>query len=93
VRLCGEIDLSAAGEVRRELGQHVDDEGDVIVDAGEVSFIDVGGCRAIVETAAQLSGDRRLVLRDAPPQLVRVLAICGWDHDPHLTVIPRGAAA
>jgi anti-anti-sigma factor len=91
VRLGGDIDLSTASRVRRRLHAHVQDEGDLVVDARDVSFIDVGGCRAIIETAAELKGEQRLVLRDAPPQLVRVLSACGWDRDPHLEVIPREA--
>jgi anti-anti-sigma factor len=93
VQLSGEIDASAAPHVRRRLSEELYDQGDLVVDAGGVSFIDVGGCRAIVQTAARLTGGRRLVLRDAPPQLVRVLAICGWDRDPHLEVIPREAGS
>jgi anti-anti-sigma factor len=92
MRLSGEIDDAAAAEVRERLDEQLAGDGDVLVDAGDVSFIDVGGCRAIAATAARMTGDRRLVLRDAPPQLLRVLAICGWDRQDHLEVIPREAA-
>ena len=91
MRLSGEIDVSGVPHVRRSLDASLGDGGDVIVDAADVSFIDVEGCRAIAETASRLTGERRLVLRGAPPQLVRVLTICGWDRSPHLEVIPREA--
>jgi hypothetical protein len=57
-----------------------------VIDAGELSFVDVSGCRALVQTALAMDPPRHLVLEAASAQLLRVLELCGWRHLPALEV-------
>jgi anti-anti-sigma factor len=88
VSLRGELDLATAPSVSAKLGEEVGGDGDLVVDAGEVSFVDVSGCRALLEVAERLPTGRRLVLAHAPPQLAKVLKLCGWLDHPRLAVYP-----
>ncbi|MET7298495.1 anti-sigma factor antagonist [Embleya sp. NPDC005575] len=94
LRLEGEIDLANVDVVRRVLAAASRDGGDVRVDVGKLAFIDVAGLRVFVDQAGALS--RRgghMVLIGASRQMLRVLALCGWDAVPGLTMVERIAPA
>ncbi|MEU7744324.1 STAS domain-containing protein [Nonomuraea sp. NPDC049158] len=57
------------------------------VDLSGLTFIDVGGLRALVSAAAALhdgGGDHVLTLRSAPPHVRRLLQLTGWYQTPGL---------
>jgi anti-anti-sigma factor len=56
------------------------------VDLNGLAFIDIGGLRVLVATAAALhgGGNHVLTLRSAPPQVRRLLDLTGWRHTPGL---------
>ena len=95
VEVAGEVDLAVADDVGSWLGEHIADAGDadVVVDVRHLSFIDVTGCRVLVEIARQLPAGRHLVLVNAPRHLVRTLELCEWLDCPQLRVVPEAAAA
>jgi anti-anti-sigma factor len=82
----GEVDVAVDRYLWSRLEEHLLAEGDVVVDVGEVSFIDVSGCRALVRAATRLRGGRRLVLAHPPRQLVRTLSLCGWADHPRIVL-------
>jgi anti-anti-sigma factor len=84
LELTGDLDLTAARAVRERLRERCREDHDVVVDVHDVSFADLAGCRALVEAAQELPADRRLVLLNPPPPMMRVLTLCGWLDDPRL---------
>ena len=91
VVVSGEVDIADEDRLRRHLDERVSGGGDIVVDVGGLSFIDVSGCRALVRVAATLPDGRHLVLVNVPEHLTRVLSLCGWADHPRL-VLSRGPA-
>jgi anti-anti-sigma factor len=86
IRVSGELDFASGPYVAARLAEHLPASGDIVIDAGELSFVDVSGCRVLVQTALALDPPRHLVLEAASAQLLRVLELCGWRHLPALEV-------
>jgi anti-anti-sigma factor len=82
-RLVGEIDLSNARELRRrqEPGQ-----GNLVLEMGELSFMDSTGLRGLIELANGLQPDRQLILRNPSPAVDRLFEITGVDRIPNLNI-------
>ncbi|SNY53636.1 STAS domain-containing protein [Paractinoplanes atraurantiacus] len=89
VRLRGEVDLATVPRLEPVLELLLDAPGDVVVDLGGVTFLDVGGGRALARTALLLRPTGRQVhLRAASPFVCRVLFLLGWAD---LFVLPEPA--
>jgi anti-anti-sigma factor len=87
LELDGEIDANAVGELTRALSSAVRRErGDVHVDMGRISFIDLSGLRALVDTATTLDEGRSLVLDPVPEHVAQLISLIGWDRAPGLRV-------
>jgi anti-sigma B factor antagonist len=54
LRASGEIDVATSPELRRALHQLVDRQGSIVVDLGDVSFIDSSGLGVLVGTLKRL---------------------------------------
>ena len=81
IALSGEMDLSNAGEVEREL-MHAEatDAPTIVVDLSELSFMDSAGIRLLIAADARSRADsRRLRLTRPPAAVTRVLCIAGVD--------------
>ena len=89
VALTGELDLATAPFVSATLERELHTDGDVVIDARDVSFVDVSGARVLLRTAERLPTGRQLVVAGAPTRLVKVLQLCGWLDHPGLSVQPR----
>ncbi|WP_239116387.1 MEDS domain-containing protein [Planotetraspora phitsanulokensis] len=90
--LDGEIDANGVGELARALSSAVRRErGDVHVDMGRISFIDLSGLRVLVDTATALAEGRSLVLNRVPEHVVQLIRLIGWDRAPGLRVRGGGA--
>ena len=64
--------------------------GDLHADLGDVSFIDVGGLRVLVETGCRLGGERRFIVYALKPHTRRIIIcaagqICSYRCEQHLT--------
>ena len=90
VVLSGEIDITSASYLAERLAERTGGEGDLVVETAELEFIDVAGCRMLVEAAERLGNGSRLRLPDAGTALLRVLRGCGWADHPRL-VFSSGA--
>ena len=86
VVLSGEIDLAEAPALAGHLAGLAETEGDLVIDAANVTFIDVAGCRVLLETADRLTSGARLVIRRPPPALLTVMRACGWATHPRLVL-------
>jgi anti-anti-sigma factor len=90
VVLSGEIDITSAWSLAARLAERAGGEGDLVVETAELEFIDVAGCRMLVEAAERLGNGWRLRLPDAGTAMLRVLRGCGWADHPRL-VFSSGA--
>jgi anti-anti-sigma factor len=89
--LSGEIDVAEAPVVADRLAELGDPHGDLVVDAAHLSFIDVAGCRVLLEAAERLAGNARLVVMRPPACLVTVMAACGWADHPRVVLLAEPA--
>jgi anti-sigma B factor antagonist len=75
--LSGRLDVSAVAEVRAALHQAIDSgTGDLVVDLSAVELLDATGLGVLLgadRRAKQV--DRRIVLRDASPRVLRILRV------------------
>jgi anti-anti-sigma factor len=78
--LTGELDTAGAaalGEFVTALGR-ASGGGEVVIDLSGLTFIDSTGIQALLQAESDLSGGGgRLVLRDPPEAITRLLSICG----------------
>jgi anti-sigma B factor antagonist len=80
VRLGGELDLSTAPTVRRALLDAVDGApGRVVVDLGEVEFMDSTALSTLLEARARLRERERFLLAAPGLEARRALEISGLD--------------
>ncbi len=86
--IAGEIDESTYAGLVGVLDELGDTGGEVQLDLAGVQYCDLAGLRAIVALtgAGHVGNGRRVVLRDVPPHLRKVLEIVGWDTTPGLTM-------
>jgi anti-anti-sigma factor len=87
VHISGDLDFAASPYVSARLAEHLPGSEDIVVDVGGLSFVDVSGCRALIETLLALKPPRRLVLADPSPVLQRVLELCEWRDLPRLELL------
>jgi hypothetical protein len=82
--LAGEIDLIAAPGVGARLEHEVTGDRDVVVDAREVSFIDITGCRTLVEAAPAPAARPADARGGRPPRARPAHGLCGWTQEDRL---------
>ncbi|MEW9533643.1 MEDS domain-containing protein [Microbispora sp. NPDC049125] len=85
LRVEGEVDansLDPLAEALTAAGRRC--RGDVHVDLSGVSFIDLSGMRALVDTAQSLGSGRSLVLAQVPKHVHQLFKLIGWDGAPGL---------
>jgi anti-anti-sigma factor len=77
--LHGEMDISTRAQLTHVLGQAaLPGGGDVVVDAGQATFLDGGTIGALMRTAHDLKHDnRRLTVVNAPAKLRRIIQLAG----------------
>jgi anti-sigma B factor antagonist len=95
VRLGGELDLYNAQEVRDALVKAcADSPGRVVVDLGEVEFLDSTALGVLIEARAMLENRRAFLLAAPGLETRRALQVSGLDR--HFTVhetVPEALAA
>jgi anti-anti-sigma factor len=73
VYLSGELDMASADGFPETVVAN-DGHGELILDVGELTFIDSTGIRALLKLA-EMTGPREVVLRHPPANVERVLGI------------------
>jgi anti-sigma B factor antagonist len=95
VRLGGELDLYNANQVRDALGEACNDSPErVVVDLGEVEFIDSTALAVLIEARTKLENRRAFMLAAPGLETRRALQISGLDR--HFAVhetVPEALAA
>lgn len=78
--VAGDVDFRSLSEFSKAIdGALRTHPGDVHVDLGGLTFIEVSGMRVLADAARQLSEQgRRLVLENVAPHLSPVLKLVGW---------------
>lgn len=84
VHLAGEMDLSNGMQVRTFLDAATpvdgENDGDILIDAGECTFMDVAGTAALL-SFARARAPRRVRVTAPPPSLCRILELTGSAHE------------
>ena|SRR5690606_4216419 len=77
VRVGNRLDAGTVEDVRPRLHEAVDHgRGDLVVDLVELEMIDATGLGVLVGTHRRATdAGRRLVLRNVPPRIMRILAV------------------
>lgn len=92
VRLAGELDLYNADQVRAAVLGVIDDGLErLVVDLGEVEFLDSTALGVLVEARSRMPNRRALLLVAPSAEILRPLAISGLDR--HLGVFDSVADA
>ena len=76
----GELDMATAEELRVALDRALSDDPTVVVDLGDVPFIDLSGVRVILQTAEARNGHGPLQLVNAP-RVAWLLELVGLDEE------------
>jgi anti-anti-sigma factor len=76
LRLSGEFDISSVDTFRLAVETLADPDREVVLELTKLTFIDSSGIRAIL-TMAQEIGTNGVVLRNAQPNVRRVLELIG----------------
>jgi len=85
-RLRGELDMASAVTFEKELLPVAQGSGKLVLDLGDLTFIDSSGLRALVQLSEQMNGSAPLVLSNVPHGVQRLLDIVGLDTLPGIEV-------
>ena len=85
-RLSGELDMATAETLRDALQPVVQADGRLVLDVGEVTFIDSSGLRALLELSQQMNGAAPLVLSQVSSSVRRLFDIVGFESIPGIEV-------
>src|SRR3954454_778290 len=80
VSVLGELDLSVIGSVDREIERaEASDAGRIVLDLGELEFLDASGVRLLLHLSARSksNGERLCITRARSPQVQRVIELTG----------------
>lgn len=83
----GELDLGSAEEFHHQVAGALDEEGEVVLDLGGLTFIDSFGLRTIALLARMIDG-RGVVLRSPRAEVLRVLELIDIESIPGIRVEP-----
>ncbi|GAB1817597.1 MEDS domain-containing protein [Herbidospora sp. RD11066] len=87
IRVEGEIDATSSADLARRLADAAQTvSGDLHVDLHGVTFIDLAGLRALVDTAKTLGDQRELVLGPVPEHVGQLMRLIGWHTTPGLRI-------
>ncbi|HKW08483.1 MAG TPA: STAS domain-containing protein [Candidatus Dormibacteraeota bacterium] len=93
LRFAGEIDISNSEAIAQSMRIALGNVARSHLDLSGLSFIDVSGIRALVETAIDLGDGRQMLLHGLPRQLQTVMRITGWADEATLTLCDCKVAA
>src|SRR5262245_34008736 len=91
LRVEGEVDTSNSDALAEALVAITDpdaSDGDVVVDMAGLTFIDSSGFRVLIQFARSLQDRGRLVIRSAPPLVLRLFDTLGLSNLDELVIEP-----
>ena len=78
--------MASASTLRDALEPVVEAQRGLVLDVGELTFIDSSGLRALVQLSSQMNGSAPLVLSQVPPSVRRLLDVVGLEAIPGIEV-------
>lgn len=95
-RVAGEVDLGTLPIFDLALELLAGCSSDVVIDLSAVTFLDIGGARALAQATGQVrDSGRRLWMRDPSPQVRRMIDLLGWaalyDWEPGMSLATSAA--
>jgi anti-anti-sigma factor len=75
LRVAGEIDLNSHRAWKQALRRMAGRSDEILLDLSELTFIDVRGTAVLMDLAELLPDGHRIVVRNAPPGLLRVMQV------------------
>ncbi|WP_169949149.1 STAS domain-containing protein [Microbispora sp. H11081] len=75
VILAGEVDLSNSAALATALAAARSERGEIVVDTGDLRFVDLAGLRALLAPGSPVKGGTAVRLRNVPPYLSRLIEI------------------
>ncbi len=79
IRVHGDLDLYSAPELWRATAPHAEPGARIVIDLGDVAFMDSQGVRVLVQAAQEVGEAGRVTVRAARPPLRKVMQITGLD--------------
>jgi anti-anti-sigma factor len=84
LRFAGEIDITNSEAVAQSLRVALTEGLRQHLDLSGLSFCDISGIRALVDTTLELGEGRQVLLHGLPKQLQTVMRVTGWSKGPNL---------
>jgi anti-anti-sigma factor len=78
--------MATAETLRDALDPVVQANGQLVLDVGEITFIDSSGLRALLHLSQQMNGSAPLVLSQVSPSVRRLLDVVGLEAVPGIEV-------
>ena len=94
VAVTGDLDLATAGDLRRRLSGVIEnDQGDVVLDMSDVTYMDSSGLSVVLEVrdVLQRQGRTLVIARPSAP-VATILKLCGLT-DHLTTIVDEGSPA
>ena len=85
-RLRGELDMASAATFEQSLHTVAQGSNTLVLDLGDLTFIDSSGLRALVQLSERMNGSAPLVLTNVPQGVQRLLDIVGLETLPGIEV-------
>jgi anti-anti-sigma factor len=86
LRIEGELDLATVDRFRTALAAMVREGGDIILDVGDMRFMDSSGAQVIIRALRDLEGRGRLVLARPQRTVLRIVKVMGLQRFENLEV-------
>lgn len=86
LRLVGEVDLATVERFRSALAPVVREGGEIVLDIGDMRFIDSSGAQVLIRALEDLSDRGRIVLAHPSRTVVRIVMIMGLQRFKNLEV-------
>ena len=77
--LHGEMDMSNADALTREVKRGIDADARIVIDMSALEFIDSAGIHRLVKAAKELGGTKRFGVTRPSPDIARLFALTGVD--------------
>jgi anti-sigma B factor antagonist len=85
-RISGELDMDSAPRLEEALAPVIATSEHLVLDLGDLTFIDSSGLHTLVKLAARMNGSAPLTLGNVPPGVQRILDIVGLESLPGIEV-------
>jgi anti-anti-sigma factor len=86
LRIEGELDLATVDRFRSALAAMVREGGDILLDVGDMLFMDSSGAQVLIRALRDLSDRGRLVLAHPQRTVLRIVRVMGLERFENLEI-------